>query len=83
MPSERTVTSFGLFRYLPCQWKARVSRTPSRRSRTSELVTCSQTSRSRFSSSVMPLHLNDGLRTSVTAPSSVTLRRMSAGMSEK
>ena len=32
------MTSFGLFRYLPCQWKASVSRTPSRRSRTSELV---------------------------------------------
>ncbi len=31
----------------------------------------------------MPLHLNDGFRTSVTVPSSVTLRRMSAGMSEK
>ena len=77
------MTSFGLFRYLPCQWKASVSRTPSGRSRTSELDTCSQTSRLRSASSVIPLHLNDGFRTSVTVPSSVTLRRMSAGMSEK
>ena len=36
-----------------------------------------------MASSVIPLHLNDGFRTSMTAPSSVTLRRMSAGMSEK
>src|SRR5262245_26607055 len=59
-----------------------ISRDPSGLSRTSALVTCSQTSRLRSASYVMPLHLYEKFFTSTTVPSGVYLRRTSPGMSE-
>ena len=60
-----------------------ISRVPSGLSFTSELVTCSQTSRLRSASYVIPLHLFEKFLTSTTVPSGVYLRRTSPGMSEK
>ena len=60
-----------------------ISRVPSGLSLTSELVTCSQTSRSRSASYVIPLHLFAKFLTSTTVPSGVYLRRTSPGMSEE
>ena len=82
-PLEWTQTSFGLFSSLPSKWLAIVSRVPSGRSRTSELVTCSQTRRLRSASYVRPLHLLDGLITSSAPEPGVYFRRVSPGMSEK
>jgi hypothetical protein len=84
-PSEATITSLGLFSSLSPQWVARVSRSPSPAfaSRTTELVTCSQTIRSPSLSSVIPLHLLLGSRRTVTPSSGCQRRRLSPGMSLK
>jgi hypothetical protein len=59
-----------------------ISRDPSGLSRTRTLVTCSQTSRFRSASYVIPLHLFEKFRISTTVPWGVYLRRTSPGMSE-
>src|SRR3954468_19476117 len=82
-PSEATITSFGLFSSLSPQCVASVSRVPSGRSRTTELVTCSQTIRLPSLSSVMPLHLLLGSRSTDTPSSGCQRRRLSPGMSLK
>ena len=82
-PSRATITSLGLFSSFPCQWLAIVSRRPSGDSRTTELVTCSQTMRLPSLSSVIPLHLLLGSRRTVTPSSGCQRRRLSAGMSLK
>ena len=82
VPLEWTQTSFGLLSSSPSNSCAMISRVPSGLSRTSELVTCSQTSRFRSASYVIPLHLFEKFRTSATVPSGVYLRRTSPGMSE-
>ena len=82
-PSLATITSFGLFSSLSPQCVAIVSRVPSGRSRTTELVTCSQTIRLPASSRVIPLHLLLGSRSTVTPSSGCQRRRLSPGMSLK
>src|SRR5437879_144825 len=82
-PSLATITSFGLFSSLSCQCVASVSRVPSGRSRTTELVTCSQTIRFPSLSRVIPLHLLLGSRSTVTPSSGCQRRRLSPGMSLK
>ena len=82
-PSDATITSFGLFRYLAAASGTRASRGPVGRSRTTELVTCSQTIRLPSLSSVMPLHLRLGSSRTVTPSSGCQRRRLSPGMSLK
>src|SRR5437588_2183059 len=82
-PSRATITSFGLFSSLSPQCVASVSRAPSGRSRTTELVTCSQTIRFPSLSRVIPLHLLLGSRSTVTPSSGCQRRRLSPGMSLK
>src|SRR6266571_5016582 len=82
-PSLATMTSFGLYSSLSPQCDAIVSLVPSGRSRTTELVTCSQTIRLPSLSRVIPLHLLLGSRSTVTPSSGCQRRRLSAGMSLK
>ena len=82
-PSEATITSFGLFSSLSPQCVASVSRVPSGRSRTTELVTCSHTIRLPSLSRVIPLHLLLGSRSTWTPSSGCQRRRLSPGMSLK
>src|SRR3954469_6881874 len=82
-PSRATITSLGLFSSLSPQCVASVSRPPSGDSRTTELVTCSQTIRLPSLSRVIPLHLLLGSRSTVTPSSGCQRRRLSPGMSLK
>ena len=82
VPSERMQTSFGLLSSLPSKCEASTSRRPSGACRTRLDVACSQMTRFRSASQVMPLHLFDGRMTSRTPPASSHRRRTSPGMSE-
>ena len=78
-PLEWTTTSFGEFSSSPSNSWAMISRSPSGLSRTRQLVTCSQTSRLRSASYVMPLHLFAKFFTSTTPPSALHLPADIAG----
>src|SRR5437763_10711668 len=82
-PSDATMSSLRLFSSLSPQCVASVSRVPSGCSRTTELVTCSQTIRLPSLSRVIPLHLLLGSRNTETPSLGCQRRRLSPGMSLK